>query len=73
MTEDNKTTFEYGQPYEVYTSVGVEVDSKGNKKPSIKISVTRKISNESEIESAIQENIKLAKTYIEGVLPELQE
>lgn len=73
MTDENKTVFEYAQPYEVYTSTSVEVDSKGNRKPTVKVAVTRKLTDDSEIENIIKEQIEMSKQYIEGVLPDLQE
>jgi len=76
MSEEKETTFVYAQPILVSVETSVDTDSKGNKKPSIKIKMEERIPQTGDyfqtVETMIEKQEKLIVEYMKTVTEKLQ-
>lgn len=70
MTETITTVHTYDQPIETSIKVTIEVDSKGQRKPSIEVRITRKINaeNTDKFYDLIMNDIQLALSRCKDTL-----
>ena len=58
MSEEIRNIHTYDQPIETSIKVGIEIDSKGQRKPAIEIKITRKLHNTSDPVLHIEDDLK---------------
>ncbi|MDP2366542.1 MAG: hypothetical protein Q8M94_22535 [Ignavibacteria bacterium] len=72
MTEIITTVHTYNQPIETSIKVGIEVDSKGQRKPSIEVRITRKL-EAAPIAAVLEGDIRAALAHCKSALVEAME